>query len=36
MRFKVKLEVEFFDHDKKLYCDIEENEDNINNLDGIH
>jgi hypothetical protein len=29
MRFKVKWEVEFFDHDKKLYCDIEENEDNI-------
>ena len=30
------MEVEFFDHDKKLYCDIEENEDNINNIDGIH
>ena len=36
MKFTVKWEVEFYDHDKKLYCDIDENEDNINNLDDIY
>ena len=32
MKFTVKWEVEFYDHDKKLYCDIDEDDDNINNL----
>ena len=36
MKFTVKWEVEFYDHDKKLYCDIDEDDDNINNLDDIH
>jgi len=35
MKFTVKWEVEFYDHDKKLYCDIDEDDDNINNLDII-
>ena len=35
MKFTVKWEVEF-DHDKKLFCDIDEDDDNINNLDDIH
>ena len=29
MRFTVKWEVEFYDHDKKLYCDIVEEEPNF-------
>lgn len=27
MKFTVKWEVEFYDHDKKLYCDIDEDDD---------
>ena len=35
MKFTVKWEVEFYDHDLKLYCDIDEDEDNIKTLDDI-
>jgi len=35
MKFTVKWEVEFYDHDLKLYCNIDEDEDNIKTLDDI-
>ena len=35
MKFTVKWEVEFYDHDLKLCCDIDEDEDNIKTLDDI-
>jgi uncharacterized protein YpmB len=33
MKFSVKWEVEYYDHDKKLYCVIDYNEDDINRVD---
>ena len=36
MKFSVKWEVEYYDHDKKLYCVIDYNEDDINSIDEIH
>jgi hypothetical protein len=35
MKFTIKWEVEFYDHDLKLYCDIDEDERNIETLDDI-
>tara|TARA_B100000768_G_C11278153_1_gene377013 strand:+ start:2136 stop:2399 length:264 start_codon:yes stop_codon:yes gene_type:complete len=35
MKFRVKWEVEYYDHDIKLYCDIDQDEDNVKTLDDI-
>ena len=35
MKFTVKWEVEFYDHDLKLYCDIDEDEENIKTLADV-
>ena len=35
MRFVVKWEVEHLDADVKQYCDIAEDEEDVNNLDDI-
>ena len=35
MRFTVKWQVEFYDKDLKLYCNIDEDENNVNTLDDI-
>ena len=35
MRFTVKWQVEFYDKDLKLYCNIDEDENNVKTLDDI-
>ena len=35
MKFTVKLEVEYYEKDLKLYCNIDEDENNVNTLDDI-
>ena len=35
MKFTVKWEVEYYEKDLKLYCNIDEDENNVNTLDDI-
>ena len=35
MKFTVKWEVHYYDNDIKLYCDIDQDEDDVNTLDDI-
>ena len=35
MKFTVKWEVHYYDKDIKLYCDIDQDEDNVKTLDDI-